>query len=59
MNTQENKNHSNHKFPQDEQCFRIICAITMFGGGSDHVHCEKQPCNAMRITGLEEAVSRA
>ena len=62
MDTQANQKDSlhTHKFPQDEQCWRIFCSITLFGGGSDHVHCEvTQSCNALKITGLKEEVARA
>tara|TARA_Y100000296_G_scaffold61405_1_gene71221 strand:+ start:212 stop:412 length:201 start_codon:yes stop_codon:yes gene_type:complete len=54
MNETTNHPEQVHQFPAEEQCWRIVCAITYFGGGSDHIHCETtQSCGAMRITGLE------
>ena len=32
MSDTTNHTEHDHQFPEDEQCWRIICAITYFGG---------------------------
>ena len=58
MSDTTNHTEHDHQFPEDEQCWRIICAITYFGGGSKHVHCEEDTCGKVKVIEHEEKVPR-